>query len=67
MPEPKKVEKDPKYEEVRAHLREAHSAMHEAFDALLPAGFRENRRKARREVLLAFRSMLDAAIEKDSK
>ena len=67
MPEPKKVEKDPKYEEARAHMREAHDALHEAFDALMPAGFRENRRKARREMLLAFRSMLDVAIEKDSK
>jgi hypothetical protein len=38
--------------------------MRSAIEGLLPEGFLEHRRTARREMLLAWRSMLDAAIKR---
>ena len=38
--------------------------MREAIKGLLPEGFLEHRRTARKEMMLAVRSLLDAAIEK---
>jgi len=37
--------------------------MREAAAAILPPAYREQRRTARKEMLLAFRSMLDAALD----
>ena len=56
-------EKDPHFEEVRRHMKAARAAMRESYESMLPPGFIESRRKARKEFLLAMRSMLDAAIE----
>ena len=51
-------------EEVREHFTKAHQEMREAIKGFLPKGFLEHRRAARKEMMLAVRSMLDAAIEK---
>ena len=49
-------------EETREHLHKAHLELRESFAALFPTEFVERRRSARREMLLAARSMLDHAI-----
>jgi type VI protein secretion system component VasK len=59
--------KDPRVEEVRQHMKAAREAWKKSMEEILPPGFREHRRVARREMLLAFRSMLDAAIEHTEK
>ena len=51
-------------EEVREHFREARKELRESMKEFLPPGFIDHRRKARREMLLAWRSLIDAAIEK---
>ena len=56
-------EKDPRFEEARQHMKAARAAMRESYESILPPGFRESRHKARKEFLLAVRSMLDVAIE----
>ena len=50
--------------ETLEHIKAARAEMRKGIEALLPAGFVEHRRAARREALLAFRSMIDAALEK---
>jgi len=49
-------------EETRQHLRAAGEELRKSVEALLPEGFITHQRKARKEVLLAWRSILDAAI-----
>lgn len=51
-------------EEVREHFREARRELRESMKEFLPPGFIEHRKKARREMLLAWRSLIDAALEK---
>jgi len=51
-------------EEAREHFRKARDEMRSAVEKLLPEGFMEHRHAARREMLLAWRSMLDAAIKR---
>ncbi len=55
-------EKDPRIVEAREHMKAAREAMHKSVEDLLPEGFMENRRKARKEFLLGLRSLVDAAI-----
>lgn len=55
--------KDPNIEEARLHMREARRAMRKSVEALLPPGYLENRHKARREFLMAMRSVINAAID----
>lgn len=50
--------------EAREHYQKARKEMREAAKLLFPAGFLERRRAARKEMMLAVRSLLDAAIEK---
>ncbi len=50
-------------DETRDHLKAAAEANRKAFDSILPPGFRENRREARKQMLLAARSMLDRALK----
>lgn len=50
--------------EAREHFRKARDEMRSAIEGLLPEGFLDHRRAARREMLLAWRSMLDAAIRR---
>jgi len=58
-------------EDVRQHVRAAREEMRESIKAFLPPEFFEHRKKARKEMLLAWRSMIDAALnridEKDEK
>jgi hypothetical protein len=51
-------------DEAREHLRAARKEMREGVKTLFPEGFLEHRKSARREMLLAWRSMLDAAIQR---
>lgn len=51
-------------EEVRQHARAAREEVRESMKAFLPPKFWEHSRKARKEMLLAWRSMLDAALER---
>lgn len=51
-------------EDVREHFREARKELKESMKAFLPPGFIEHRRKARREMLLAWRSLIDSALER---
>lgn len=54
-------------EEVREHVRAARQEMRESMKTFLPPGFVEHRKKARKEMLLAFRSLIDSAIERMDK
>ncbi len=68
MPEQKKGDKKevqrwpPK--ETRQHLKAARSEMRESFKSLFPPEFIEHRRTARREMLLAVRSLIDHTLER---
>jgi hypothetical protein len=63
----KHYEKDPQLVEAREHMKAARHAMHKSFEGLLPPGYHENRRAARKEILLAMRSLVDAAIARVEK
>jgi len=54
-------------EEVRQHVRAAREELRESMKAFLPPGFVEHRKKARKEMLLAWRSLIDAALERMDK
>jgi len=51
-------------EDVRGHMRTARAEMRESVRAIFPPEFIEHRRAARREILLAFRSLIDHALER---
>ena len=51
-------------EEVRQHARAAREELRESVKAFLPPEFFEHRKKARKEMLLAWRTMIDAALER---
>ena len=50
-------------EEARVHLKKARQEMRQAFEGLLPEGFVSHRRSGRREMLLAWREIIDSAIQ----
>jgi len=54
-------------EDVRQHARAAREELRESVKAFLPPEFFEHRRKAGKEMLLAWRSMIDAALERIDK
>lgn len=54
-------------EDVRQHARAAREEIRESMKAFLPPEFWEHSQKARREMLLAWRSMIDAALERMDK
>ncbi len=54
-------------EETREHFRAAREEFRKSMEGIIPAGFFEHRRKARREMLLAWRSMIDARLERMDK
>ena len=54
-------------EETRQHYKMAREEMRQAVEGLPPEGFIEHRRAARREMLLAMRSLLDSAIKRMDK
>lgn len=49
--------------EARDHMKSARHEMRKSWEALLPPGFVEHRRAARREMLLAARSLVEAALD----
>ncbi len=51
-------------EEAREHMKAAREEMRESMKAFLPPEFFEHRRKARKEMLLAFRSAIDSALKR---
>lgn len=51
-------------EEVRQHARAAREEWRESMKAFLPPKFWEHSKNARKEMLLAWRSMIDAALER---
>jgi hypothetical protein len=51
-------------EEARKHMRAAHEELRESIRVFLPPEFSEHRRKAGREILLAWRSLIDRALER---
>ncbi len=53
-----------KVREAREHVKAAGHSLRMGWEELIPRGFIEHRRAARREMLLAMRSLLDAAIER---
>jgi hypothetical protein len=61
------TEASPRMKEARDHAKAAHASMVKSFAELIPRGFLEHRRAARKEALLAMRSLLDAAIERMEK
>ena len=63
----RKYSKEEIPEEVRQHVRAAREEMRESIRAFLPPGFVEHRKKARKEMLLAWRSLIDSAIERIDK
>ena len=50
-------------DEAREHARSARDEMKKSMAAFFPPEFAEHRRQARKEFLLAFRSLIDSAIE----
>ncbi|WP_448594039.1 hypothetical protein [Thermoflexus hugenholtzii] len=54
-------------EEARTHLRAASRELREAMKAMLPEGFWQHLRAARRETLLALRTAIDAWLEEGEK
>ena len=51
-------------EDVRQHARAAREEVRESIKSFLPPEFFEHRKKARKEMLLAWRSMINAALER---
>ena len=51
-------------EDVRQHMRTAREELRESMRAFLPPEFIEHRRKARKEMLLAWRSVIDSVLER---
>ncbi len=51
-------------EETRQHLRAAAKEFRKSIEELLPQGFVTHQKRARKEVLLAWRSLIDAALER---
>jgi hypothetical protein len=54
-------------DEAIEHIRTARAEMRKSIEALFPPGFIARRRAARKEMLLAFRSIVDAAIDRIDK
>jgi hypothetical protein len=51
-------------DEVRQHMRAARREFRESVVSLLPPEFVQHRRRARREMLLAWRGAIEAALER---
>ncbi len=56
-------EEDPNIHEARQHIHAAREEMRRTVEAMLPPGVVAHKRAARREWLLAMRSMVNAAID----
>jgi hypothetical protein len=56
-----------RFREAREYARSARSSLRKSLEEMIPPGFTEHRRAARKEALLAVRSLVDAAIERSEK
>lgn len=56
---------NPDMEEARKHFKAAREEIRESIKSLLPAGYIERRRAARKEFLLGMRKLIDIAIERN--
>ena len=64
MPEKRtRPAQDPKFDEARDHLMNAHDNLRKITEAWIPVEVRENKKAARKEFLLGLRSLLDVAID----
>ena len=63
----KQHEKNPHVNEAHEHMRTARENMRKSFEAMVPPGYLEHRRAARKEFFLAMRSLVDAAIDRLEK
>jgi hypothetical protein len=64
-----KTNEEKKYEhhipsEAREHFRAARQEMRKGLEEIIPPGFKDHHDKVRREMLLGWRSMIDAAIQR---
>ena len=50
-------------EETREHMRAARQEFRDSIQSFLPPQFLEHHRKARKEMLLAWRSLIDTSLE----
>jgi hypothetical protein len=64
MAEKEKKVDCPVPEETRNHLKSARAEMRKSIEGLFPPDFISHRRAARKEVLLAARSLIDAALQR---
>lgn len=51
-------------DETRRHMRNARDEMRASIESLFPPEFVQHRRRARREMLLAWRSLIDRAVQR---
>ena len=54
-------------EETRKHFKTAREEFRKSMEGVLPPGFVEHRNNARKEMMLAFRSMIDTRLERMEK
>jgi hypothetical protein len=54
-------------EAARQHAQAAKEELHKTIESLFPPEFAEHRQQARKEMLLAFRSLIDASLERMDK
>ena len=54
-------------EETRQHFRTAREEFRKSVEGMLPPEFMEHRQKAHKEMLLAWRSMIDASLDRMDK
>lgn len=60
-------EGNPRVHEAREHVKAARMSIRKGVGELIPKEFLQHRRAARREMLLAMRSLLDAFIERTER
>lgn len=54
-------------EETRQHFRAAREEIHKSIEGLFPPEFAEHRRNAHKEMLMAWRSMIDTSLSRMEK
>ena len=67
MAEKKTFKDEPQLKEAREHMKAAHKSVRKSMEGILPEGFIEHRREARKEFLLGIRNLIDFAIERTEK
>ena len=48
---------------LRKHFKATRKEFHSSIEGVLPSGLKEHHTKARKEMMLAFRSLIDASLE----